>query len=338
MTTATRRSWARSALPIPQLDALVADALAHTIDKSTSQSYDSHLTSYITFCELHRLPITPTTSTLSRYIAFMSTHISPNSLDTYLSGITFKLRPHFPEIVGVRNSPYIHSVMKGMKRLHGTPTRRKEPISFNQLNVLAVHYSSHPSYDNSLFLALILTGFFGLLRLGEITDPNDRRLVNRRKTIRQDSLHSSTTQFSFILPASKTDKFFAGNKVLIRNNSCDNNPIRAFGEYVRARDAHFPHIPWLWITSDGAVPTRRWFLHRFHLHFDSRFGGHSMRAGGATLLAKHGVPFDVIQALGRWSSDAFRIYIRTHPALLHANVGDSARNSGDTLNLIPASD
>jgi hypothetical protein len=225
MSGIPRRGWARSALPLPQLDALVAEALAHTIDKSTSQSYDSHFTSYITFCELHGLPITPTTSTFSRYIAFMSRHISPNSLDTYLSGITFKLRPHFPEVIGVRNSPYIHNVLKGIKQLHGTPIHRKEPISFNQLNVLANHYRSHPSYDNSLFLALILTGFFGLLCLGEITDPNDRRLVNRRKTIRRDSLQISTTQFCFLLPASKTDRFFAGNKVLIRNNTCDNNPI-----------------------------------------------------------------------------------------------------------------
>lgn len=211
--------------------------------------------------------MTPTTSTLSRYIAFMS--ISTNSLDSYLLGITFKLHPHFPEVVGVRNSPYINSVLKGMERLHGVPDQWKEPLSFTQLNVIATHYKAHPSYNNSLFLALILMGFFGLPRLGEITNPNDNRLVNWWKTIWHDLLEVSGTQFGFILPASKTDRFFAGNQVLIRSNSCANNPLDALKIYVQARDTCFPHNPWLWLTSDGVVPNRQWFLQRFHIHFDS---------------------------------------------------------------------
>jgi hypothetical protein len=252
----------------------------------------------------------------------MSNHISPTSLDTYLSGISFRLQPYFPEVVGVHNSPYIHNVMKGMKCLHGRPIRRKEPLSFSQLNVLALHYKSCPLYDNMLFLALILVGFFGLLRLGELTNPNNHRLVNRRKTIQRDSLHNLSTQVQFILPGSKTDKFFAGNKVLLCNNCSPNDPINTMRRYVQVRDKCFPTMPWLWVTSNGVPPTCKWFLARFHLHFDSRFGGHSMWAGGATLLAKHGVSFDVIQALGWWSSNAFRIYIHTHPSLLHADIAE----------------
>ncbi len=43
-----------------------------------------------------------------------------------------------------------------------------------------------------------------------------------------------------------------------------------------------------------------------------------MRAGGATALAEAGVSLALIQAIGRWSSDAFKIYIRHHPVLLAA--------------------
>ena len=43
-----------------------------------------------------------------------------------------------------------------------------------------------------------------------------------------------------------------------------------------------------------------------------------MRAGGATSLAEHGVPPSIIQPLGRWSSQAFLIYIRKSPALIQA--------------------
>ena len=43
-----------------------------------------------------------------------------------------------------------------------------------------------------------------------------------------------------------------------------------------------------------------------------------MRAGGATHLAQLGTPAPVIRALGRWSSDAWELYIRVHPTLLQA--------------------
>jgi len=43
-----------------------------------------------------------------------------------------------------------------------------------------------------------------------------------------------------------------------------------------------------------------------------------MRAGGATSLAEHGVPPAIIQPLGRWSSQAYLIYIHKNPTLIQA--------------------
>ena len=40
-----------------------------------------------------------------------------------------------------------------------------------------------------------------------------------------------------------------------------------------------------------------------------RFSTHSMRAGGATTLALLGYEAAVIQRLGRWVSDAYRLYV-----------------------------
>ena len=48
------------------------------------------------------------------------------------------------------------------------------------------------------------------------------------------------------------------------------------------------------------------------------FAGASMRAGGATHLATLHTPPDIIRALGRWTSEAWEVYIRVHPALLHS--------------------
>jgi hypothetical protein len=67
--------------------------LGMAIDNSTASTYTSATNSYLTFCKLHDIPIDPTLETLSYYITFQSSHISPKSVESYLSGICSKLKP-----------------------------------------------------------------------------------------------------------------------------------------------------------------------------------------------------------------------------------------------------
>ncbi|KAH8919584.1 hypothetical protein BT69DRAFT_1206803, partial [Atractiella rhizophila] len=62
---------------------------------------------------------------------------------------------------------------------------------------------------------------------------------------------------------------------------------------------------------------RSWFIRQLRRFFSSDIAGHSLRSGGATHLAANGVPESIIQKIGRWSSEAFQIYIRQHPILIH---------------------
>ena len=41
------------------------------------------------------------------------------------------------------------------------------------------------------------------------------------------------------------------------------------------------------------------------------FSSHSFRIGAATVAAQMGVPDHLIQAMGPWNSDAYKLYIRT---------------------------
>jgi len=65
-------------------------------------------------------------------------------------------------------------------------------------------------------------------------------------------------------------------------------------------------------------------MHRIRVHFPPEYADHSLRSGGATALAIAGVPADRIQAIGRWSSNTFQIYIRKNPVLLQALLGSAA--------------
>ena len=71
----------------------------------------------------------------------------------------------------------------------------------------------------------------------------------------------------------------------------------------------------LFVRHDGSFPNRSWFDAKFFSILDRAYGGHSARAGGTTFYASLGLSEDVIQALGHWSSQAWKIYIRDNPSV-----------------------
>jgi hypothetical protein len=142
----------------------------------------------------------------------------------------------------------------------------------------------------------------------------------------RNSVSIHPRSFEFTLPGHKADRLFEGSKILIQSTNLADDAWGPFTTYLALRDHRFPLRPELWIKEDRSIPTRAWFLHRFRQHFSGNVGGHSLRAGGATALAEAGIPPHMIQAIGRWSSEAFQIYIRQHPVVLAAHLyGSSSR-------------
>lgn len=295
-----------------------AIALGSSIDLSTRQAYTSHLQSYLTFCKNHNFPVDPTPDTLSFFTVYMCHHIKPSSVDAYLSGICNQLEPFFPHVRTARKSPLVSRTLAGCKRNLGTATTRKRPLGTEDL-IKCLLIFPPTSYDNLLFRALLLAGFLGLHRLGELVRPskgNVWRKTISRTSVTLDPVHR---RFRYHLPTSKTDHIFEGSTILLDESIDDITSFDIFVEYLSARDNLFPLSPPLWIASTGEIPTREWFLGRLNSAInDPTVGGHSLRAGGATFFASLGWPDDRIQMLGRWKSDAFKIYIRKNPILLNA--------------------
>lgn len=310
----------RDPIPVDKLQCLLDLALENAWDLSTRKAYQSHLLSYLNFVHLHHFDIDPTEHTLALYIVFMCQHIKPTSVEVYLTGICHSLFPYFPNVRTVRNSPLVKQALKGCLKLYGTPVTRKRPLLLHEVEKVANKYSLLRSHDDTLFLAQLLVGFFALLRLGELVYPNDRSLDAPRKMSRRESVTITQEQVSFTLPYHKCDRFFKGNEILVLANTTVANPVEVMQRYLFSRDLLFPASQDLWIREDGSRPRRDWFLKKLRAVCGPEVGGHSLRAGGATSLAQHGVPLDVIQAVGRWASDTFRIYIRQHPLLIHAAI------------------
>ena len=87
--------------------------LGMAIDNTTAHTYSSMANLYLTFCKIHQLPVDPTPETLSYYITFQSTHINPNSVESYLSGICSNLEPFFPDIRANRATVLVKCTLKG---------------------------------------------------------------------------------------------------------------------------------------------------------------------------------------------------------------------------------
>lgn len=314
----TSRQPKRLVIPLERLRQLRARAVGAAIETSTSRNYASALNSYLSFIKSYDIDAEPNPDTLSLYIAFMCENgIKPRSVGTYLTGLCHELLAHFPNIQQWRTSHLVSRTLKGYKKLKGTQISRKLALTTADLSKIISAYPS-PSFDDSLFMALITTGFFGLMRLGELTYPDNKHLRDPRKLIRRASVKIDANQFSFLLPFHKADRFYEGNRVIIRASTATVDPHSIFKAYVKIRDQRFPYHSALWVTDNGQIPTRKFFISRLRQFFGSDISGHSMRAGGATLLAENNTPPHLIQAIGRWSSDAWQIYVRKNPVLIHA--------------------
>ena len=294
-----------------------AIALGNTIEPATLRTYNSALTSYLTFICTHNLPTSPTEDTLSFYVVYMSHHISPRSVTTYLLGIVQQLKPFYPFIREIRNSKLVQRTLQGCLKSCSQPTRRKRALSISDLTTVLQHFNSLPtSHNNLLFMSMLLTGFFSLMHLGKMTFPDDKTIQDWRKISRRRTVILQDNNYSFQLPFHKADRFFTGNTILVTQSESIIDPVHHFKRYLTSRDSLMPFHSALWLRANRTIPTRSFFIRKLRFYFDSEIGGQSMRTGGATFLAEKGVPPSIIQARGRWSSDTFLIYIRRNPALL----------------------
>jgi hypothetical protein len=152
-------------------------------------------------------------------------------------------------------------------------------------------------------------------------------VFDHRKIISRTSVTISNDDNQFFLPGHKADKFFEGNTVIIQRHSSSIDPLSIFRKYLHSHDALFPFSHDLWLCANGSHPTHSFFIRRIKLFFANDIAGQSMCAGGATSLAENCVPPHLIQAVGRWASPAFQIYIRKNPVLLQALLfGHAAHN------------
>ena len=186
----------------------------------------------------------------------MSHYIEPRSVRSYLAGIVCELEPSHPSVRQNRYSPLVVRTLKGSMRCFSNPVQQKSPLTRDDLRHVYNHLPRPLTHDNLLFLTMLLVGFFGLLRLGELVQPDTSSLRSASKISWRHDVCLDSTSFSFIIPQSKTDAMFEGDQVVIQKSTTAPDLFAVFRKYLRSRDSLFPLFPQLWLRSDGSVPSR----------------------------------------------------------------------------------
>jgi hypothetical protein len=86
---------------------------------------------YINFCIAHSLPLDPTPSTLSRYVAYTSQFIA--SAPKYLTGVRHFLHDIYPDFDANRADMLVTSTIQGSKKVRADPVHCKLPFRIAHL-------------------------------------------------------------------------------------------------------------------------------------------------------------------------------------------------------------
>lgn len=311
--------------PLWPLECLVQECainISYAKDWTTQAGYSSALQSYIHFCHIHDFNINPTTNTLLLFIAWLCTFIKPKSVGTYLSRICAKLEDMYPDVQANWKSPLVKNTLRGASKHFGMDMNWKDPLAIEHIIRVAESLGNNPSFDDSLFLMILLCAFFGIHRLGELVDHDKPSLQDSNKTIKRLSVkfYENNECLSYWLPKHKADILFARSEVIIKAFHESFDPVPFIIKYISSRDHRFPLHFQLFLTSTGVSPTRGWFMHHLKVHFNGNIGGHSPCTGSMTYLAMLGWARELIQRASWWRSEAFEMYVRKNPVLLQAFI------------------
>ena len=113
---------------------------------------------------------------------------------------------YYPNVQASWHTPLVDRTMKGCLRLHSTTIKQKQALTVSDLSKGVLNLTNSREHNYFLFQALLLTGFFALVCLGELTFPNDISLQNWKKS--QNTPPSSFPPISMNFTSLQSGPFF----------------------------------------------------------------------------------------------------------------------------------
>ena len=216
-------------------------------------------------------------------------------------------------------------------KLVNDKVRTRLPIQKGILNILIKECYKYFEAENqpylaSLYSALFMAGYFGLLRVGELTGGEHPILAG------DVHIGENKDKILFILRTSKThwkDSTLQLVKIASRRASSNFEqkdrkldelttycPFKLIKGYISMRPNITSHSQQFFVFSDGTPVRPRHMRNALKLllvkcGFNSKlYGTHSLRIGRASDLRKMQISVETIKKLGRWQSNSVFLYLK----------------------------
>jgi len=310
------------------LSALAAYYLWRGLAPSTRRNYDTPRSRFSLFCSLANYQhskggcFPAETTWLIEGLCSLAGTVKVKTLKLYLTGIkSYQLD------LGIDCTAFsdarLERTIQGIKRDHYEPARQtRTPLTRPKL-LCILSYLRSRDYDCITLRAAFTLAFASFLRVGEFTyreADTDLGTLFHKWFITKASIKISddSAYMELTLPASKTDPFRKGIKLTMAATQDEGCPVEAM-KRLQGIDTHRPPTAPLFCvgqhTSNQSPFSREYVVSKLQ-HLARMAGlppgtwnGHSFRRRAATSAAHAGMSEAEIQILGRWKSDAYKLYI-----------------------------
>ncbi|KAE8220332.1 hypothetical protein CF326_g8772, partial [Tilletia indica] len=305
--------------------------LAAAWASSTRSTYGTGLLRWLLWCEHHRLSqsaIFPAgLNDVVDFIDSLAGSFAGSSIRNWISGIRAWHIIHGATLDTTH--PRMTTALRGADRL--TPASSvsppRAPFRVHHLWTIRQHLVLDKPFDAAVW-ACILVAFWGLARLGELVVKNGTGFDGRKnpsgaklawEPVSKDMPMIRAAVIT--LPWTKTQP--NGEKIVLAPQQDSPCPVRALRNHIVVNQpAADSHLFGFRGRNRFTPLTRAAFLRRINGILRTaglsrvNLKGHSLRVGGCTEFMLRGVSVDTVRLHGRWSSEAWRLYLRQHVELL----------------------
>lgn len=283
-----------------------------SLSSNTKIAYDKAINVFHDFRLQYCLPPLwpPPVDHIVNFLAFLaSKDLAYSTAKVYLSALSHNL-----QMLGLDNPLKTFIVQKMLAGLRKTKPVKdiRSPITYQLLlKILQVLPTVTKSrYEHLLFGSAFSVAFFGLLRISELTSASNN---NNKNVIHLSDLQLTKDTIILNLRFSKTDQ--CGNGFIININKSSESLVcfEILETFLQCRSKDdgplFCHL-------SGSPLSSYQFSSILHktltfLGIETKtFKTHSFRIGAATHMYVLGIAEQEIQRRGRWSSDAYKHYLR----------------------------
>lgn len=219
----------------------------------------------------------------------------------------------------------IRAALKGAE-IRAPPTSKRPkraPFTETHINTILADMDGNSHLDVAVAACLCIA-FFAVARTGEVTVPSlatfDTKLHPTRSDVRGDQDRHGFKVTVCHLPSTKASRI-NGEDIYWSKQEGSWDPEERLRRHLELNTA--PPDAHLFAYKHGnkwRPLTRSAFSNRIREAAKAAslptLQEHGIRIGGTLEYLLRGLPFDVVKAIGRWSSDAFSVYLRKHAVIV----------------------